>query len=89
MDTVFDWVNQGRGVILANSTCFSKDMFSKLALVASNTNEENIIITFSNGLEDDIKINDRHFDLLRAERLQMSWGEADVFYHKIRKQEML
>lgn len=77
----FDWVNI-RGVILANSTCFSSDMFAKMADLAADTHLDNIIITFSNDLEDGVSSGERRFDILRAQRLKMSWGEADVFFHR-------
>jgi hypothetical protein len=80
---VFNWVQlQGNGVILANSTCFSPDMFVQMASLARDTHRDNIIITFSNDLEDGVPMSQRNFEILRAQKLKMSWGYADVFYHR-------
>lgn len=84
----FDWVNV-KGVILANSTCFSPDMFSRMADLAVDTHPDNIIVTFSNDLEDKVSANEKRFEILRTQRLKMSWGEADVFFHRVKKDPSL
>tara|TARA_A100001035_G_scaffold224250_1_gene184875 strand:- start:128 stop:901 length:774 start_codon:yes stop_codon:yes gene_type:complete len=80
---LYDWVS-ARGVILANSTCFSKDMFKKIADLAANTHEQNILVTFSEDLDNHLPWKERRFELLAAVRTKMSWGDADVFYHRVK-----
>ncbi len=83
LDQTYDWVS-ARGIILANSTCFSKEMFAKIADLAANTHQRNIIVTFSEGLDDHLSSKEQRFELLATQRTRMSWGDADVFFHRVK-----
>ena len=67
-------------LILLNSTCFTKDMIHELELLTySFIKDSTYFITFSECLNSDL------FELLTTDRFEMSWGEADVYYHRKRR----
>ena len=74
---VYDW--RGADVILVNSTCFNKKMLADLANLAHDVSDTCVIITFTLSLESQL------FELITTDRFEMSWGEADVFYHRRRR----
>ena len=80
---LYDWVGV-KGIILANSTCFSKEMFASIADLAANTHPDNIIVTFSEDLDGTLPAEDRRFELICCQNLKMSWGNADIFYHRLK-----
>jgi len=76
---IYDW--RKADVILANSTCFTTTMMADLARIAQDVTDNCVIITFTFSLER------QFFELITSDRLEMSWGAADVFYHKRRDRD--
>ena len=72
-----DW--KDASIILANSTCFSKELMFKIANKANNECKKGtIIVTFSkrlNNLNSD-------WESKRGFRRLMTWGIATVFIHR-------
>ena len=75
--SVYDWRKTG-DIILVNSTCFSKNMLADLAKIAQDVSDTCVIITFT------LLIESPYFELITTDRFEMSWGAADVYYHKRR-----
>jgi hypothetical protein len=71
--SVYDWT--GADIILVNSTCFTDVMMRDLSVLAK-IRPSCIMITFTQALESSL------FEVIGTNRWEMSWGEADVYYHK-------
>ena len=69
----FDWMDSD--IVLANSTCFSTSFFKQLNDLGKNLKSGAIFITFTTSLSDE------YFKFIACERIEMSWGAADVYYH--------
>ena len=72
----FDWTIGD--LILANSTCFTPEMLNQLTELAKNRVKKSaIFVTFTYSLGSP-------FEILKEDRFEMSWGEADVYYHRLK-----
>lgn len=73
---LYDW--RRATVVLANSTCFTPDMFEKLGQLGQAMALGSVFITLT------YELSSEFFTLVTTDRMDMSWGGADVYYH-IRK----
>jgi len=77
----WDWCDYDNPcIIFANSTCFNDEMFDMIKEQGKKMKQGSYIITLS------IPINIKKFrkiEVLKELRLEMSWGESDVFIHLI------
>ena len=66
-------------VILTNCTCFTDEMLLEISNICKKSLKKNsIVITITNNLDENI------FDIVKTQRLRMSWGRANVHYHKLK-----
>ena len=77
----WDWVEQSvPAIIFANSTCFNDEIFSSITENSKLLTAGSYVITLSVPIM--IKKSNK-IKLLKELRLDMSWGESDVFIHYI------
>lgn len=75
---VTDWAGEGT-VIVCNSTCFSDEMFERIAdCCKGRIRKDAVFVTFT------ARLDSKEFDVLFAEEIKMSWGLVDVFYHRVK-----
>jgi len=73
-ESVFDWTKAD--VVLANSTCYKQDMVDQLSRLGRRMRRGAHFVSFS------YQLDSAFFELVLSDRLCMSWGDADVFYHR-------
>lgn len=71
-------------IIFANSTCFNEEMFEMIKEQAKNLKEGSYIITLSCPVTIP---KYKKIKLLKELRLDMSWGQSDVFIHYINEEK--
>ncbi len=69
--TQYDWSNAD--LVLANSTCFDRELMQKILEKAEKMKTGSFIVTFTQSLPD----NDT-FELVSSEKKVMSWAKATV-----------
>lgn len=71
--SVHDWTDSD--FIFVNSTCFDNALIQEVDKMAHNLRAGAYIVTLSQQLSEDA------FELVAEDRLEMSWGMADVYCH--------
>ena len=71
----FDWTT-GTTLVLANSTCFERDIMNALAAQGERLAEGTLFVTFTKQLESPC------FDNVGNVRAEMSWGTVTAFVHR-------
>ena len=70
-----DWTLDAT-IVLANSTCFSLEMIEQLSeMGGKKLIKGSYFVTLTHVL------NPKYFELISTQRLEMSWGQADVCFH--------
>lgn len=76
ISTVFDWTKAD--IVFINSTAFDVDMFKKIEAIArdSDMRRGSYMVTLTQNFT-----RQSGFRVIQELRLEMSWGEADIFVH--------
>jgi len=79
----WDWLEQSQPcIVFANSTCFNDEMFSTISENSKLLHTGSYLITLSIPIVVP-KGSIKRIKILKELRLEMSWGQADVFIQKI------